>query len=237
MAMKKAPRPIANDPRPRRNRRRNAFLPLAIGMSGGVVLATVAFWFFRKQAESVVAGDADHYDTAILEFVGKADTPALNLAMKTATMLGTHAAVGTAAGLTALALWRNGRSHDAWTIVISTSGAMALNTILKALFQRRRPEELYRQIRLPRSHSFPSGHSLLAAATYPILAHHLVEHRATPVQLAGHAAAAVAVLAIGFSRIYFAVHFPSDVLAGFAAGSGWLGLTSLSHTMIDRNLL
>lgn len=235
--MKKVPRPVANDPRPKRNRRRNSFLPLAIGMSGGVVLATAAFWFFRKQAERVVAGDADHFDTAVLEFVGKADTPALNLAMKTATMLGTHAAVGTAAGLTALALWRKGRSHDAWTIVISTSGAMALNTILKAIFQRKRPEELYRQIRLPRSHSFPSGHSLLAAATYPIVAHHLVERRATPLQLAGHAAAAVVVLTIGFSRIYFAVHFPSDVLAGFAAGSGWLGLTSLSHTMIDRNLM
>lgn len=237
MAMKTRPHPVTVDPRPKRNRRRNAFLPLAIGMSGGVVLATAAFWFFRKQAERVVAGEADHYDAAILEFVGRADTPPLNLAMKTATMLGTHAAVGTAAGLTALALWRKGRPHDAWTIVISTSGAMALNTILKALFQRKRPEELYRKIRLPRSHSFPSGHSLLAAATYPILAHHLVERRSTPVQLAGHAAAAVLVLSIGFSRIYFAVHFPSDVLAGFAAGSGWLGLTSLSHTMIDRDML
>lgn len=234
--MKKKPPPL-DDPRPKRNRRRNSFLPLAIGMSGGVVLATAAFWFFRKQAERVVAGEADHYDNRVLEYVGRADHPAVNRVMKTFTMLGTHAAVGTAAGLTAIALMRKGRQHDAWTIVISTSGAMALNTILKAMFQRNRPHELYRHIRLPRSHSFPSGHSLLAAATYPILAHHLVEKLPTRVQIAGHSAAALLILGIGFSRIYFAVHFPSDVLAGFAAGSGWLGLTSLTHTMIDRDLM
>jgi membrane-associated phospholipid phosphatase len=31
------------------------------------------------------------------------------------------------------------------------------------------------------------------------------------------------------------VHFPSDVLGGFAAGFGWLGLTSLSHTFVERS--
>jgi undecaprenyl-diphosphatase len=41
------------------------------------------------------------------------------------------------------------------------------------------------------------------------------------------------VVSVGFSRVYFGVHFPSDVLGGFAAGFGWLGLTSLSHTAIE----
>jgi undecaprenyl-diphosphatase len=50
-----------------------------------------------------------------------------------------------------------------------------------------------------------------------------------------HSAAGLIILAVGFSRIYFGVHFPSDVLGGFAAGFGWLGLTSLSHTLVDQS--
>ena len=91
-----------------------------------------------------------------------------------------------------------------------------------------------RRIKLPKSHSFPSGHSLLSAATYPIVAHHLVEHRSIATQAVVHTLAGLTILSVGFSRVYFGVHFPSDVLGGFAAGFGWLGLTALSHTIIDR---
>ena len=94
-------------------------------------------------------------------------------------------------------------------------------------------QELARRIKLPKSHSFPSGHSLLSAATYPIVAHHLVERTSLPVQALVHTMAGMIILSVGFSRVYFGVHFPSDVLGGFAAGFGWLGLTSLSHTAAE----
>jgi membrane-associated phospholipid phosphatase len=118
-------------------------------------------------------------------------------------------------------------------VVISTGGAMAINTILKNVFQRQRPQELARRIKLPASHSFPSGHSLLSAATYPIVAHHLVQHRSVAAQGLVHTLAGMVILTVGFSRVYFGVHFPSDVMGGFAAGFGWLGLTALSHTVIE----
>jgi membrane-associated phospholipid phosphatase len=220
-------------PERRRTRRRQTFLPLAIGISGGVALASVAFWFFKEQAEDVVAGRADHYDGVILDLVHSAENRKLGHYLKAATYLGTHVGVGTVAGLTALAMIRQKRPTEAWTVVVSTGGAMALNTILKNIFQRQRPQELARRIALPRSHSFPSGHSLLSAATFPIVAHHLVERRSAGVQIAGHGAAFLVILSVGFSRVYFGVHFPSDVLGGFAAGLGWLGLTSLSHTIAE----
>ncbi|HEX6161221.1 MAG TPA: phosphatase PAP2 family protein, partial [Thermoanaerobaculia bacterium] len=213
--------------------RRQHFLPLAIGRSGGVVLAALAFWFFKKQADHVVEGHADIYDDAIMEAVHKVDTPAVNHTMHLATQLGSHAAIGTAAALTAVMMIRRGRKHDAWTVVVSTGGAMAINTILKNVFRRQRPQELARRIKLPRSHSFPSGHSLLSAATYPIVMHHLVERQSLPVQAMAHTAAGLIILSVGFSRVYFGVHFPSDVLGGFAAGFGWLGITSLSHTAAE----
>ena len=197
-------------------------------------MATVAFWFFKKQAEHVVAGRADRYDDAIMQAVHTIDNPTTHSIMHGITQLGTHAAIGTAAGLTAIAMVRKGRVNDAWTVIVSTGGAMAINTILKNVFQRERPAEMARRIALPDSHSFPSGHSLLSAATYPIVAHHLVQDSPLATQSLVHSLAALTILSVGFSRVYFGVHFPSDVLGGFAAGFGWLGLTSLTHTLLER---
>jgi len=215
-------------------KRRQRFLPLAIGTSGGVLMATVAFWFFKKQAEHVVAGRADRYDDVIMQAVHTIDNPTTHNVMHGITQLGTHAAIGAVAGLTAVAMIRKGRVNDAWTVVVSTGGAMAINTILKNVFQRERPVEMARRIALPNSHSFPSGHSLLSAATYPIVAHHLVQDSPIATQSMVHSLAALTILSVGFSRVYFGVHFPSDVLGGFAAGFGWLGLTSLTHTLLER---
>jgi len=215
-------------------KRRQRFLPLAIGTTGGVIIAGLAFWFFKEQAEHVVAGTADDFDNSVFEVVHAIDNPGMHRTMEAITQLGTHVVIGTAAGLTALAMLRKGRRDEAWTVVVSTGGAMAINTLLKNIFQRKRPEELARRIKLPRSHSFPSGHSLLSAATYPIVAHHLVEQQSLPIQAAAHTLAGMIILGVGFSRVYFGVHFPSDVLGGFAVGFGWLGLTSLSHTVVDR---
>jgi membrane-associated phospholipid phosphatase len=218
-------------PERRKRPRRQSFLPQAIGISGGVVIATLAFWFFKEQAEQVVDGDADKFDLAIMKVIHQSDHEPVHHAMEAVTQLGSHAAISTAAGLTAIAMFRKGRKHDAWTVIISTGGAMIINTTLKNIFQRQRPQELARRIKLPNSHSFPSGHSLLSAATYPIVTHHLVQHESAAVQAAAHAFSAMTILTVGFSRVYFGVHFPSDVLGGFAVGFGWLGLTSLSHAI------
>ena len=217
----------------RKGKRRQHFLPLAIGRSGGVVLGALAFWFFKKQADHVVEGRADPIDISIIETIHRIDNGGMHRTMNAVTQLGSHAGIAAAAGFTAVMMLRRGRKHDAWTVAISTGGAMAINTILKNIFRRQRPIELARRIKLPKSHSFPSGHSLLSAATYPIVAHHLVENKSLPVQAFAHSLAGMIVVSVGFSRVYFGVHFPSDVLGGFAAGFGWLGLTSLFHTAVE----
>jgi undecaprenyl-diphosphatase len=211
------------------------FLPRAIGVTGGILLAGAAFWFFKRQADHVVEGRTEDYDTLILRNARAMTSPAADHLFRTATYMGTHVAVATMAGLTAIAMARRGRPHDAWTVAASTGGAILINSALKRLFQRQRPQQLRRLIRLPRSHSFPSGHSLMAAATFPIIAHHLTERRGRSAQLTAHSLAGISILSVGFSRVYFGVHFPSDVLAGFAAGIGWLGLTSLTHTLLDSD--
>lgn len=219
-----------------RERRRNRFLPGAIGITGGVALAAFAFWFFEKQADRVVAGDADPLDEKIMELVHRVDSPVAGRYLREVTRLGENLSIVAIAVFTAVSMRGRSRRHDAWTVLMNAGGAMALSTGLKAIFQRQRPKELARHIRLPKSHSFPSGHALLSAATFPIVTHHLVQRQPTPVQFAAHTATAFLIGSVGFSRVYFGVHFPSDVMAGFSAGLGWLGLTSLTHTMVDRSL-
>lgn len=91
----------------------------------------------------------------------------------------------------------------------------AANTAVKIAVRRKRPEDLVplprRLRRIPRSSSFPSGHSASAAAFATAVG---LEHGP-----AGALAGALAG-AVGFSRIYTGVHYPTDVLSGFALGAG-----------------
>jgi undecaprenyl-diphosphatase len=90
-----------------------------------------------------------------------------------------------------------------------------VNLVLKRFFRRRRPflptTRPGRHLRrFPTTHSFPSGHSASAAA--------FVTGVGLESTLAGAALAPVA-LGVGYSRVHVGVHYPGDVVAGFAVGS------------------
>src|SRR3954447_17062956 len=92
--------------------------------------------------------------------------------------------------------------------------SLLVNVVLKRIFGRVRPDmaNLRAERRLRRSPvtlSFPSGHSASAAA--------FVTGVAMESSLAG-AALAPAAVGVGYSRVHVGVHYPGDVLAGFAVG-------------------
>ena len=111
--------------------------------------------------------------------------------------------------------------REAGVLMLSFGGGLALNVLLKVLFERSRPA-------LPRvveaaGYSFPSGHAMVSLCFYGMLAFLLMRRVAS---FAGRVlivtAAVVLIGAIGLSRIYLGVHYPTDVAAGYAAGATWL---------------
>jgi membrane-associated phospholipid phosphatase len=113
--------------------------------------------------------------------------------------------------------WR-GHHRYAYELLLSMAGGAALNELLKAWFHRDRPTTaLIYQYGL----SFPSGHAMMSMAFYGCLAWLVVQHRGSW----GWAILLVLLaLLIGCTRIYLHVHYPTDVVAGFAGGVAWLVL-------------
>ncbi|PYE45793.1 phosphatase PAP2 family protein [Paenibacillus barcinonensis] len=110
-----------------------------------------------------------------------------------------------------------------YVICISFAMMWILNTLLKEIFQRNRPE--IEHLLAVHGYSYPSGHAMISMGFYGMLfviwalewrQHHTFK-RWLPVMLG-----VLFILFIGLSRIMLGVHYPTDVLAGFASGLIWV---------------
>ncbi len=115
-------------------------------------------------------------------------------------------------------LWAGHRRSAAWLAGMMAGGTL-LNLGLKQIYAAPRPD-LLPHLDIVHSYSFPSGHSAGNMMFFGALA-----------LLAGgrvaQAMAATMILLIGVSRVWLGVHWPSDVLAGWIEGLGWLALCAV----------
>lgn len=114
------------------------------------------------------------------------------------------------------------RHRDAAVAAIAQVGSISANHLIKQALERPRPmvaDTFYHEA----SYSFPSGHAM-AVATFATLLLVLFPtlRRAGPMLLAS-----LAVAVVGFSRVVLQVHFPSDVIGGWAAGVAWVAGVAL----------
>jgi len=130
-------------------------------------------------------------------------------------------------------MYRRGLKRYAIELLLAMGGGVALNELLKAYFHRDRPTTaLIYQYGL----SFPSGHAMMGMCLYGCLAWLVVQH-------GRHWGLAVALvcfsLSIGLTRVYLHVHYPTDVVAGFAGGAAWLVLlrTGIRLFWKEKNIL
>lgn len=125
--------------------------------------------------------------------------------------------------------------HAALLLVAAAAGAYFAAAGLKGFFDRPRPSLVTPLSYHTGSRSFPSGHSVMAAAVYLTLGA-LLSRLVKPL---GHkiyflAMAALLTFLVGISRIYLGMHHPTDVAAGWIIGAYWAGLCWEVMTVLQR---
>ena len=105
------------------------------------------------------------------------------------------------------------RAAALW-LALMMAGGTVLNLVLKQIFAAPRPD-LLPHLDIVHSYSFPSGHAAGNMMIFGALAM-LAARRG------GYWAAGGMIALIGISRVWLGVHWPSDVVAGFVEGLGWL---------------
>ena len=209
---------------------RHLGLTLLIGLG----LAAGALFFFARLADEMLEGDAQQFDDRARAGINQWASPALTSAMRVVTVLGKPAllfGLSLVAGLIFLAR----KNHKAaMLLVVAMAGSILLDTVLKVSFRRTRPVPFF-DIEAPSSFSFPSGHALVSFCFYSVMAALIsARTKSRTVRIIVWAVAALMVIAIGLSRIYLGVHYPTDVLAGYAAAFIWVIIIGVVDRVLRR---
>lgn len=192
-----------------------------------VVAAILMLAGFGVLADEVIEGDTQAFDRAVLLALRVGGDPThpigpawLPEAARDVTALGSFTVLTFIVIVVAAALMLAGRARTGWFLVAAAAGGAIISSVLKTLINRPRPD-LTGLTRVFTA-SFPSGHATSSAVIYltigALLAATATRRRE---QVFYWAVAVFLVAAVGLSRIYLGVHYPSDVLAGWLIGAGW----------------
>lgn len=200
----------------------------------GLAIAVLSIVLFAWLANEILENETLRFDGAVREFVHRESNPELTVLMRI------FSDVGSPAGVAALTLigcgffWTAHRRRDAVVLAVVIAGAGILDPVLKHAFHRIRPVP-YFNLSAPTSFSFPSGHAMMAFCLYSAIAY-LLSSRTDSWRLcvAIWAAALLMFGLIGYSRIYLGVHYPTDVIAGYAAGSVWVAAVMYGNRRYRR---
>ncbi|MDZ5458772.1 phosphatase PAP2 family protein [Azohydromonas lata] len=193
-----------------------------------LLAAAAGLWAFIALSEEVGEGELHTLDRAILLAMRNPADPSDPLGprwfeefMRDLTGLGGHGVLGLVLLAVCSYLLLAGLRRTAASVLASSLSGMLLSWLLKGLFDRPRPD-LVPHGAYVLSPSFPSGHAMLSALVYLTLAA-LVARQLPHRRLRLHVVcvAVVLTLLVGISRVYLGVHWPSDVLAGWAVGAAW----------------
>ncbi|MBD1807722.1 phosphatase PAP2 family protein [Microcoleus sp. FACHB-SPT15] len=203
------------------SRVREHLLPLLLTIRvAGFLLAALGLWLFSAIADEILDKESFTFDKEILLTLRELHTPVLDKVMLGFTFLGEPVILLIVCLVIGTWLLTRGQRSQATILIIAASGAVALNTLLKVLFGRARPM-LWERVVDVGQYSFPSGHAMISMVIFGIIGY-LVSSKFPLWRIGIISLTILLVTGIGLSRLYLGVHWPTDIIAGYAAGLVWL---------------
>lgn len=207
-----------------------------------LVMFGTGLFVFIVVAGEMMAGDTLQFDRWLLMAMRSTGDPGdpigplwMEEMFRDFTALGGVGVLSLLTLLSVVYLWLQGMRRVALFTLLAILGGLLLSTLLKTGFDRPRPD-IVTHGSLVYTASFPSGHSMLSAVVYLTGAALLATvHQTRSLRIYLIGCAVLTTLLVGISRIYLGVHWPSDVLAGWAAGSAWAAACwLLAHWLKER---
>jgi len=198
------------------NKRWTAVIPVSLGLS----IASLVL--FSWLADEVLRKHTDRFDDTARSVIHDFASPGLTGLMRFVTNLGDWQVVMTATLCLFAYLWYRRDNTHILVALVTMMGAGILDASLKLAFHRTRPDPFF--IPKPSTYSFPSGHALISLCFYGLVAGTLAHDMDAKWQrILTWSVASLLIAMIGLSRVYLGVHWPSDVIAGYAAALIWMG--------------
>jgi undecaprenyl-diphosphatase len=190
-------------------------------------VAVLIFGFVRIAEEILEAGTRRFDEAVLLALRTPGDTGRPIGPLWFQEMVRDFTALGSTGVLTVVTLaalgWLliSGKRRAAGFVLLAVVGGVMLSSILKIGFARPRPDLVPHSMAVF-TDSFPSGHAMMSAVVYLTLGELLARSQSSVAGKVYLLSLALGLtLLVGFSRVYLGVHWPTDVLAGWAAGASW----------------
>jgi undecaprenyl-diphosphatase len=196
--------------------------------------AALAFLMFVRITRELIEGEVGAMDSAILLAVARDRTPWLTIMAVDVTALGSITWVVLFSAFTIVVLLMLRDRLGALQLLAASVGAGILTLATKNFIERIRPAEAQRLI-VVSGFSYPSGHSVSAAALYltiAIIAGRYVRHSGA--RAAIFLAVSTVLIMVGASRVYLGVHYATDVVSGVALGAAWALLLAGFFTLVGH---